>query len=306
MNLTIRKTCIAVLAVALSVGAVAQSTSAKQKYISPNNDGAKDVLTIPFKISDKSILKSWSLVIENSKGKVVRTIGNKIALPSTVTLKGIVSQIGKAKEGVEVPPEVTWNGVMDDGQTAPDGEYFYYFVAVDENNNEGKTKKHSVIVDNTKPEVKVTVPEEDIHVFGEGDKADFTIKQSGSKEDLWVATIIDAEGNVVRTMKWENDGPTTFVWNGTDDNGVIVHDGVYKYAITSEDRAGNTANITEVNNIAFSAEKPVTNITINGSKYFSLPSKSKLSKIILDVTIPEPRANSGNKQIGRASCRERV
>ena len=37
MNLTIRKTCIAVLAVALSVGAVAQSTSAKQKYISPNN-----------------------------------------------------------------------------------------------------------------------------------------------------------------------------------------------------------------------------------------------------------------------------
>ena len=55
---------------------------AKEKYISPNNDGVQDELVIPLNISDKRYVQGWSLVIMNDSGEVVRTIENKVALPS--------------------------------------------------------------------------------------------------------------------------------------------------------------------------------------------------------------------------------
>jgi hypothetical protein len=34
------------------------------KYFSPNNDGVRDVLSIPFSVTDDSRILSWKLVIE--------------------------------------------------------------------------------------------------------------------------------------------------------------------------------------------------------------------------------------------------
>lgn len=261
-------------------------------YISPNNDGVQDNLEVSFRIRDKNRITGWSLIIEDAKGNVVRTIGNKIALPTAFNGKNFIKGIASKKQAVEVPAQVVWNGVMDNGETAPDGEYFYYITAIDERNNRNETKKRSVIVDNTPPSVTLSA-EKGERIFGEGNKTDFKISQSGSKEDKWTAEIKDTAGRVVRRYEWEGE-PASFAWNGTDDNGVIVADGIYAYSVTATDRAGNTAPLSEITNIIFSAEKPETNILITGSRYFSVPEKSKTSQVRLSLVIPEPRAGSGN------------
>ena len=281
------------LAVGLAAALFAADVSNQPKYISPNNDGVQDTLDVKFSVKDKSKITGWALIIEDSSGKVVRTIGNKVALPTSFNAKNFAKQILSKKQSVEVPPVVVWNGAFDNGETAPDGEYFYYITATDERKNKNSTKKLPVIVKNTPPKVTLSVLPEGQRIFGEGDKPEFAFGQEGTKEDKWVATIAAADGKVVRNYSWSDSDPKSFAWNGTDDKGVIVSDGVYKYTISATDRAGNTCS-EEVSNIIFSAEKPETNVMVAGSRYFSIPSKSKISSVKLEVVIPEPRKNSGN------------
>ena len=278
---------------ALAAGLFAADEAKGPKYISPNNDGIQDTLEVKFSVKDKNKITGWALIVEDAKGVVVRTIGNKVALPTTFNAKNLAKQILAKKQSVEVPPVVVWNGAMDNGETAPDGEYYYYITATDERKNKNSTKKMPVIVKNAPPVVKVSVLPEGQRIFGEGDKPEFAFGQEGSKEDKWVGKIESADGKVVKTLAWTDSEPKSFSWNGTDDKGIIVPDGVYKYSITATDRAGNSA-VEEVSNIIFSAEKPETNVFISGSRYFSIPSKSKISSVKLEVVIPEPRKGSGN------------
>lgn len=286
------KKSIALLAAVLIIIAPSFSER-KPKYISPNNDGMQDSLDIPVRISDKRYVEAWSFVIEDANGTVVRTIGNKNALPEKLTFKGFWKQLFSSKKTIDIPEVVSWNGVMDSGETAPDGTYYYYFTATDDNGNVGKTDTYVVIVDTTPPTVALQEPRDKI--FGEGAKAEFTVQQSGSHEDEWKGVFTRTDGSVVRSYSWKDSEPFAFNWNGADDSGAPVADGVYMYSVAATDRAGNTSAPASIANIIFSAEKPATNITIAGSKYFSPKTDSKQSSLTLNVTIPVPAANTGNK-----------
>jgi len=72
-------------------------------------------------------------------------------------------------------------------------------------------------------------------------------------------------------------------------------DGVYSYEITATDRAGNVAQQSIISNIIYSAEKPATNIFIEGTKYFSPGTDSKSGAITFNLTIPVPEEKTGNK-----------
>ncbi|MFA6856161.1 MAG: FlgD immunoglobulin-like domain containing protein [Treponema sp.] len=288
-----KKTILTVITAVLFLAAVPVFAERGPEFISPNNDGVQDELVIPLKIYEKRYVESWSLIIENAEGKIVRKIGNKISLPENITFKSFFKQLITPKQGVDIPASVTWNGAMDNGETAPDGTYQYYFTATDDNGNIGKTDRYEVIVDTSAP--KVTVEQPSDRIFGEGAKSEFKIKQSGSKEDEWVGSFKAASGSVIRRFVWKNSEPLDFTWNGTNDSGTPVSDGVYSYEIKATDRAGNVSADASITNIIFSAEKPATNISIDGSKYFSPKSDSKLSSIMFNVTIPVPAADSGNK-----------
>lgn len=270
----------------------------KVRYFSPNNDGVQDEFVIPLKISDKRYITSWSLIIENEGGKVIRTIGNKVALPSSLTFKQFFKQIVAIKSGVQIPDSVTWNGAMDNGETAPDGQYFYYFSATDDNGNVGTTEKYPVVIDTVPPVVVVNQIRDKI--FGEGAKASLDIKQTGSAEDSWVGRFKNASGEVVRTITWKDSEPSDFKWNGTDDEGRFVPDGVYSYDIAATDRAGNSSEPASITNIIYSAEKPQTNIVLVSSKYFSPKTDSPNQNVKFNVTIPVPEATSGNKLVSWA------
>jgi len=266
---------------------------AKEKYISPNNDGVQDELVIPLNISDRRYVQGWSLVIMNEGGEVIRTIENKVALPSKLGFKSFFKQLIAKKEGVPIPESITWNGAMNNGETAPDGKYTYYVTATDDNGNVGKTQEYVVVVDTVAPDIELNQPSDKI--FGEGAKAALKISQTGSVEDEWIGVFKAVDGTVVRTYKWTNAEPAEFSWRGIADDESQVPDGVYSYEISATDRAGNVAPQTSITNIIYSAEKPATNIYIDGSRYFSPGTDSSFKTITLNVTIPVPEEKTGNK-----------
>ncbi len=263
-------------------------------YISPNNDGIQDTLEVPLKIKEKRYIKDWSFIIKNEAGEVVRTIANKEKRNDKVTFKKFFKALITPKQGVSIPSTLVWNGVMDNGQVAPDGTYFYSFTATDDNNNTATTKPLVVIVDNTPPEVEVVQPSAQDKIFGEGAKTVLTVRQSGSKEDEWLAEFVDAGGKVVWSRSMVNSEPLTLEWNGTSQAGAPLPDGIYNYKIGATDRAGNKSAPAGINNLIYSAEKPATNIVINGSRYFSPIGKGAKS-VLFDVRIPLPDSRSGNK-----------
>lgn len=266
--------------------------SAKPKYISPNNDGVKDELIIPISISDNRYITAWSLVITDVKGNIVRTIENSVALPEKLGFKSFFKQLVTPKQGVVIPKQIVWNGMMQNGETAPDGLYKYYVTATDDNGNVGKTKEYEVIVDTVPPQVTLTQPTD--KTFGEGSKASFKIQQTGSVEDKWTGTISTANGKFVSSFTWENSAPSTFSWMGTDQNGNQVKDGIYTYEIKATDRAGNISKEAVITNIIYSADKPATNIYVVGSRYFSPETDSPNKTVTFNVTIPVPEEKTGN------------
>ena len=271
------------------------SVSAEPKYISPNSDGVQDELVIPMKISDKRYVQAWSLVIMDENHNVVRTIGNKVSMPTRFSFKMFFKQLVTPKQGIAIPDTVTWNGAMNNGETAPDGTYFYYLTATDDNGNTGKTKEFEVVIDTLAPEIELAQPGDKI--FGEGAKSALKIKQTGSVEDEWVGVFKSADGAVVRTVRWVNAEPAEFNWKGTNDEDGQIIDGVYSYEISATDRAGNISQPASITNIIYSAEKPATNLYVNGSRYFSPRTESANSNITLDLTIPVPEEKSGNKLV---------
>ena len=260
---------------------IENNVSSRTDYISPNNDGVQDELVVPLDIKDKRYISEWSFVVTDKNGNILRTIGNKHKRADTATdvfknlfsgegFKGFFDNLGKTfapKSGVEVPSEVRWNGVFDSGEIAPDGTYFYYLSAKDDNDNESRTKTYSVVVDNTPPQIDLIQPKESEKIFGAGLKPSINIKQSGSEEDLWEAKITDVSGNVVRNYSWQNSSPKNISWEGENDNLSAVSEGVYVYEVTCTDKAGNTSQKAIVSNIIYDAIPRSVNLSIQGSPF---------------------------------------
>ncbi len=236
-------------------------------YISPNNDGVQDELTIPLSIRERRYVSEWALVIEDSNNNVVRTVGNKVALPEDLNFFSFFRQLFAPKEGVAIPSEVVWNGVFDSGEVAPDGTYTYFVRATDDNGNESRTSSYTVIVDNTAPVVSLRQPSESAKIFGGSNREEIVISQDGSQEDLWTGQILDNKGTVVRTYTWENSSPQQFEWDGKTDTNVAVEQGVYSYRIVSKDRAGNINQSAQVTNIIFDAVPRAVNMMVQGSPF---------------------------------------
>ena len=98
---------------------------------------------------------------------------------------------------------------------------------------------------------------------GDGGKDTLTIPQSGSSEDLWEGGIYDSSGNRVRLFG-STGNPSDLVWDGKDDGGGIVPDGVYSYRLSSTDRARNSTE-KSLDNIIVSTIQPAVNLHISGA-----------------------------------------
>lgn len=240
-------------------------------YVSPTNTGINDALIIPLKIQDKRFVAEWKVEISDESGEVVHIIRNKEKRIETSTVQGFFKKLFAPKTGVDVPETVRWNCIYDNGRKAPDGVYFFRIHAKDDNDNETSTEKYKFVIDSRAPEIEISVPakfrlehSEDI-IFApgsEGEKSLLEVSQKGSKEVLWEGEFTDVYGRVVRKYQWKDMEPEgKILWDGEDDAGNMVSDGVYTYTVRATDRAGNSSS-AQLRNIIIDTEKPVASISI--------------------------------------------
>lgn len=239
-------------------------------YMSPNNDGINDELVLGLQISDQRYVQAFNLSIFDDAGNLVRSIANKESRPETQSWTGIWDRLRYVKKGVDVPSELVWNGLSDQGGVVPDGRYTFYVEAWDDNGNAARSDTFTVIVDNTFPVVSVTRPATaDALIFspdGDGNKDTLTISQSGSLEDRWVAEFLDVAGAIMRRFEFSTAEPKTLVWDGMNNDGVVVADGVYSYRISATDRAGNRT-VATLENILINTQQPPVSISIDQSAF---------------------------------------
>jgi outer membrane protein OmpA-like peptidoglycan-associated protein/flagellar hook assembly protein FlgD len=222
-------------------------------YISPNGDGVKDSLVIPLSINDSRFIKSWFFIVTDAAGKEVYRAGAELPHISVKpsNWKEILAAFFKPKQSVSVPRTVTWDGKNSAGTLLPDGQYFFYFSAADDNENYGQTARYRLALDTQPPSITVKQPAPAEKTFGQSAKPSLTIQQSGSREDLWVGEIRDANDKVVRVFEWRDTSPPNLVWDGADNQGFSLPDGVYSYTVRSTDAAGNKSQPVSVAAITY-------------------------------------------------------
>lgn len=214
----------------------------KVQYISPNFDGTQDELIIPITVNDERYIKGYSLIIRNEAGDVVKAIYNKKERPENESLKNIFERLVSAKVGTSVPQSFRWDGKGDSGEMVPDGTYNFDIEFWDDNMNYSPVYEGKFIIDTVAPEVEVAPIEGTDLIFspdGDGNKDTIKFSQSGSEEKEWKGTITDAAGNVIKDFVWYGTLDNA-LWDGTDNDGNLVPDGVYQYRVIAIDEAGNT------------------------------------------------------------------
>jgi len=236
------------------------------EYISPNNDGIQDALTIPITIEDQSPIEGYRLEIMDPSGNVVRTIENKDLRPE-IRFEDLIDEIRQGETGVEVPEQIRWDGQSDNGVPVADGTYEFALTAWDINQNYGSSSQYSVVVDTTEPSLLVQVPSDRIFSpNNDGNKDTLTIAHEASQEQQITAEITSASGEVVRTFSWQDEAPEEVTWDGTNNAGEPVNDGVYTYTVQSADRAGNTAS-QSVFNLVINTELRSVFVTVSANGF---------------------------------------
>ena len=257
------------------------------QYFSPNNDGKADYLEIPVSITDARYVDSWVWEIFDEDGNVIRTYRNKELRPETRGVKKFFRRLTAVKAGVDVPSVFRWDGISDSGELAQDGKYFWTITATDDSGNTGTSPVVEAILDNTPPTISIQAMNETNRIFspdGDGNKDKITFIPIGSREDTWESRILDASGITVRTFENETGTPSPRTWDGTDDSGLIVPDGVYSYKIFATDLAQNSA-IAIMNNIIVNTVQPQVNLFI-GDSWFSPNGDGIKDTVYMDFQIP--------------------
>jgi flagellar hook assembly protein FlgD len=263
-------------------------------WISPNNDGKADVLEFPVTITDQRYVAEWKMEIFDANSNLVRTYRNKETRVETLGFKNMVNRLIAGKAGVEVPPTFRWDGIFDSGDIAADGVYTFVISAADDNGNAASTRAYMVMVDNIAPEAQIEKIADGNKIFspdGDGNKDTLTIVQSGSKEDFWDGGIYNAAEEKARSYVFRNGAPASFVWDGADDTGRIVPDGVYSYRIAATDRALNYGEAS-MGNIIVSTLQPKVSLTINDA-FFSPNGDGVKDTLVLNALTPVQEGITG-------------
>ncbi len=256
-------------------------------YLSPNLDGKNDILEFPVKITDERYVMEYRFIVQDEAGNTVRVIENKEKRPENQDFRGIMDRLLYVKTGIDIPEVFRWDGTGTGGRKLTDGTYRFRIEAKDDNGNIAQSAWYTIVLDATPPKVDIQVPKGSELEFSpndDGSKDTLQIVQTGSVEDEWRGEILDSTGRVVRTFVWKNTAPPTFVWDGKDDQGNLLPDGIYAYRIRSTDRAGNTTE-AGFDNIFINTEATPISLLINTST-FSPNGDGKGDTILFTPLIP--------------------
>jgi flagellar hook assembly protein FlgD/outer membrane protein OmpA-like peptidoglycan-associated protein len=197
--------------------------SADARAFSPNGDGVKDAIHISDSVLAKDKLKSFVLTIE------------------TADQAAAAMKTWKGASGSALLDSYTWDGTDVTGLKAPDGRYLARIKVAYQNGDSVEAQTPIFVIDTVAPSLSASGSPLLFSPNGDGRLDAIAITQSSSVEDSWEGRILAADGSVIRSYAWKGQAPS-FTWDGTDEAGNPVKDGVYRYEAAATDAAGNKAS----------------------------------------------------------------
>jgi outer membrane protein OmpA-like peptidoglycan-associated protein len=191
---------------------------------SPNNDRKKDTVTIYPEIAVTEGLTGWFIRVLDSSQR----------------------PIWEHRGGGTVAAQV-WDGKTSAGRTTSDGNYFVQLEARYASGANPKQNSSVLTVDTVAPTVSIEPVTSVFSPNGDGRIDTMRIAQTTSREDSWTGQIFNDADTVIRVYTWTGNAGE-LVWDGKDGSGVFAPDGIYRYSLSSEDRAGNSIS-AEVKNL---------------------------------------------------------
>ncbi|HOX48652.1 MAG TPA: FlgD immunoglobulin-like domain containing protein [Spirochaetales bacterium] len=213
--------------VALDTEEKAARLSADQRAFSPNGDGQKDVIRFLPQVQAADRLRSYELVVEAveaaglAAGSAVRTWKGEKALPEALA----------------------WDGKGDAKAQAADGRYLARLKATYVTGEAVEASTQAFVLDTKAPSLEVKAESLLFSPNGDGRKDSLGFSQKSLPGDDWEGRIL-AEGGAagaqpVRSFAWKGQAKD-FSWDGADEAGNRVKDGLYRYEVSSVDQAGNS------------------------------------------------------------------
>lgn len=201
-----------------------------EKIFSPNDDGNKDVIIISQSGSDEDL---WSAAIVDASGSSVKTY----------------SWID------QVPFDIEWDGRDDNGIMAADGVYSYSIESLDRAGNSFVSGFSNIVKNTEETPITLTIdksyfsPNNDMIL----DSLVFTFGIPVTEGIVkWDLKIHDANGNNRRTFSGGETIPGELIFDGRDQDGLRLEEGVYDSSVNVLYRNGNNPN----------AKSPVFNVDV--------------------------------------------
>ena len=219
-------------------GALQIDTSAlPTTYISPKNaDGIQDVFEFPIEVPllyKNMQIAGYRFSVSNSSQQAVRVIEESVEVKKRL--------FGVKTEGIAIPGKLTWDGRSDGGSFVADGKYIGKVEAWDAFGNMGEAGPITIVVDNTPPYVEVSSPYDIFSPNDDGKLDLFLIRQrNSSPEREWQGRILNQAGLEVLSFNWQGTA-VDVEWDGRDDDGNRLSDGVFSYLVSARDLAGNSS-----------------------------------------------------------------
>jgi outer membrane protein OmpA-like peptidoglycan-associated protein/flagellar hook assembly protein FlgD len=197
--------------------------SLSDAYLSPNGDGVKDTVGLSFDVPVTDGITGWRLDIRDT---------------ATNALRRTFSGVSPA------PVNIDYDGRDNTRGFLPEGSYRAEFSVSYRNGFVSTDTSPPFTIDITPPQVSVRAGYEAFSPNNDGVQDEMLVTQSGSNEVLWRGEVRNAanpQASPVRVFRFAGTPPAAIQWDGHTDAGALVPDGMYVYALSATDRAGNFA-----------------------------------------------------------------
>jgi outer membrane protein OmpA-like peptidoglycan-associated protein/flagellar hook assembly protein FlgD len=185
---------------------------------SPDNDGAKDLLSVTQKCEGED---SWSAEFRNDQNVAIRKWSWEGQLPDS---------------------KIVWDGRDESGVLAPNGVYLYVLSGHDKAGNSVERRIPNITLSTDKQAASVDASLDLFSPNSDGVLDTVVFRPFLSSEsglDHWEVLILNEDGQPVRSFKGTAKLNKAVEWDGTDENGRIVPDGNYFYRFKSVFANGN-------------------------------------------------------------------